>query len=207
MSTDRTPRGAVPEEHETIPHAVGITIEDQHPGVPGAPGLVAIEAVIADGLRSLLHGVEPVRGPDGSFTVTVDRSPVRVRALYFNTRLVQAVVPIARGVAAAKLTGSSGGYVKYTSTKRRAASFTATGRTFAFVTTKARSRGKAEIWLDGKRVTTLDLYATATQAGRIVWSKTFATSGKHTLKIIVTGTKRSAATSVRVDIDAFVVLR
>jgi hypothetical protein len=106
-----------------------------------------------------------------------------------------------------KLAGSSGGYVKWSAAKGRSASYTATGRVFALVSTRAKSRGKATVWLDGKRVATIDLYATSTRAGRVVWSKVFATAGKHTVKIMVLGTKRAAATSKRVDIDAFVVLR
>jgi alpha-tubulin suppressor-like RCC1 family protein len=106
-----------------------------------------------------------------------------------------------------KLAGSSGGYVKWSTAKGRTASYTATGRVFAWVSTRAKSRGKAAVWLDGKRVATIDLYAATTQAGRVVWSKVFATSGKHTVKIVVSGAKRAAATSTRVDIDAFVVLR
>jgi hypothetical protein len=106
-----------------------------------------------------------------------------------------------------KVTGSTGGYVKYSAAAGRSASYTATGKVFAFVSTKARARGKAAVYLDGHKVATIDLYAASTQAGRIVWSKTFATSGKHTVKIVVLGAKRAAATSKRVDIDAFVVLR
>lgn len=106
-----------------------------------------------------------------------------------------------------KVAGSSGGYVKYTAAKGRSASYTATGRVFALVSTLAKARGKATVWLDGKRVATIDLYAASTSAGRIVWSKAFAAAGKHTVKIVVTGTKRAAATSTRVDVDAFVVLR
>jgi hypothetical protein len=75
------------------------------------------------------------------------------------------------------------------------------------VSTRAKARGTVTIYLDGKKVATLDTYATTTQAGRIVWSKTYAASGKHTVKIVVNGAKRSAATSTRADIDAFVVLR
>jgi hypothetical protein len=107
----------------------------------------------------------------------------------------------------AKLGGSSGGYVKYASAKGRTVTFVATGRTFAFVSTLAKARGKAEIWLDGRKVKVLDMYATTTRAGAIAWSKTFVTPGKHTLKIVVTGAKSPRATGKRVDIDAFTVLR
>jgi VCBS repeat-containing protein len=107
----------------------------------------------------------------------------------------------------ARLSGASGGYVKHSAIKGRSATFRATGRTFAWVSTRARARGIAKVYVDGRRVATIDLYASSTKPGRIVWTRTFATSGAHAIRIVVTGSKRAAATSRRIDIDAFVVLR
>ncbi len=107
----------------------------------------------------------------------------------------------------ASLTNASGGHVAYASVKGRTAKWTATARTFAFVSTRGPDRGKATIWDGTRKLATINLYAATRQAGRIVWTKTFASVGKHTIKVVVTGTKSSRSSSRRVDIDAFLSAR
>jgi hypothetical protein len=104
----------------------------------------------------------------------------------------------------AALTGASGGYVRHASAAGRIAKLTFSGSSVAFVTTLAKARGKAEVWLDGTKVATLDLYAATTQKKRIAWAASL-TPGGHTLEIRVLGTKRAAATKATVDVDAFLV--
>ena len=82
-----------------------------------------------------------------------------------------------------------------------------TARGVAFVTTRGPSRGKAEIWLDGRRVVAIGLYATSARAASIVWTANWGALETHRVQIVVLGTKRAASRSTRVDIDAFVVLR
>jgi alpha-tubulin suppressor-like RCC1 family protein len=118
-----------------------------------------------------------------------------------------AAVHYGGGFSRVHFAGSSGGYVKYASAAGRSASYTASGRVFALVSTKAKARGKARVYVNGVYQGTIDLYASSTQAGRVVWRRTFTTSGTRTIRVVLTGTKRAAATSTRVDIDAFVVLK
>jgi hypothetical protein len=66
--------------------------------------------------------------------------------------------------------------------------------------------GKAEVWLDGKRVGVLDLYATSTKARQIVWAVRFSAPGTHRLKLKVLGTRNRAATGSRVELDGVLVL-
>jgi hypothetical protein len=75
-----------------------------------------------------------------------------------------------------------------------------TGRAVAFVSTKATNRGKAEIWLDGVRVATLDLRSSTTRYRQIVWQKSWPTPGRHTVVVRVLGT----AGRPRVDADGFI---
>jgi hypothetical protein len=103
--------------------------------------------------------------------------------------------------------GASGRYVKWAATAGRKATFTFSGTSVAFVSTRGRDRGKAEVWLDGVRVATLDLYGRTTLAARVVLVRALTGTGTHTLEVRVLGARRRAATSPRVDIDAFVVLR
>ncbi len=67
--------------------------------------------------------------------------------------------------------------------------------------------GKATVWVDGVKAKTVDLYSPKAQPRRVVFTKTWASSGNHTLEVRVLGTKRAASTGKRVDVDAFVALR
>ncbi len=108
---------------------------------------------------------------------------------------------------AAALAGAAGGAVRYTGKAGRSASIKVTARGVAFVSTRGPARGKVQVWLDGRKVATVDLYASSKHPARIVWSRTWGATETHRIRIVVTGTKRSASTSKRVDIDAFAILR
>ncbi len=97
----------------------------------------------------------------------------------------------------------SGGSVRYSKTAGASASYTFTGRSIAFVTTKAASRGKVKIYVNGVYQTTVDLYRSSTQYRSVAWQKTFSTSASRTVKIVVVGTSARP----RVDLDAFVVVK
>jgi len=88
---------------------------------------------------------------------------------------------------------------RYSSKVGASATFKTSGRSFAFVTTKASNRGKARIYVDGVLKTTLTLKSTAAKYGNLAYVINFAASGTHTIKVTVV--------SGRVDVDAFVVLR
>jgi hypothetical protein len=93
----------------------------------------------------------------------------------------------------------SNGSTKYSTKAGASASFKTSGRSFAFVTTKASNRGKAKVYVDGVLKTTLTLKSTAAKYGNLAYVINFAVSGTHTIKVVVV--------SGRVDVDAFVVLR
>lgn len=66
------------------------------------------------------------------------------------------------------------------------------------------SSGKAEVYLDGTLKATLDLYSSATQSRRPLYSKTgLSADSTHTLVIKVLGTRRSASHGTYVGVDAF----
>ena len=100
-------------------------------------------------------------------------------------------------------TGAYGGYVKYHTQAGATATLRFRGRSVSLVTPKAASLGKAEIRVDGVRAATVDLYASSTQARKVVYTKAWSSSGSHTVTIKVLGTSGRP----RVDIDAFVILR
>lgn len=104
-------------------------------------------------------------------------------------------------------TSAYGGATRYATAAGARASFGFTGRDVAWVAPKGPDKGKAEIWLDGAKAATVDLYAASAQPRRAVFTKTFASSGSHTLEVRVLGTKRTSSSGTRVDADAFVALR
>jgi subtilase family protein/fibronectin type III domain protein/fervidolysin-like protein len=102
------------------------------------------------------------------------------------------------------LDGASGGKVRQTGVAGRIARLSFNGNGVAFVTTLGAKRGIAEVWLDGARVATLDLYAATKQPRVVAWSKSVPT-GNHVLEIRTTGTHNPVSASNRIDIDAFLV--
>jgi hypothetical protein len=97
----------------------------------------------------------------------------------------------------------SGGTVKYATAAGASASYTFTGRGIAFVTTRAASRGAVKIYIDGVLQTTFNCYAASSTFRYVAFAKTWATSGTHTIKLVVVGT----AGHPRVDLDALEVMR
>ena len=97
----------------------------------------------------------------------------------------------------------SGGSIKYTKAAGRSASYKFTGRSIALVTTKAPSRGKVRVYVNGKYVSTVDLYRSSTQYRVLAWQKTWSTSRTRTVKLVVVGTSDRP----RVDLDAFAIVK
>jgi len=97
----------------------------------------------------------------------------------------------------------SGGSMRYATTAGAAATLTFTGRGVAFVTSRGPDRGSVNVYLDGTLVARLDIHAATASARIVAWSRTWAGTGTHTLKLVVVGT----AGHPRIDIDAFEILR
>jgi hypothetical protein len=105
------------------------------------------------------------------------------------------------------LSAASGGYIKYALALGDKAKFTFAGRNVAWVSPKGPGRGIAEVWVDGTKAATVDLYAPTEKPRTMVFSKSWATSGTHNVEVRVLGTKNASATGKRVSVDAFVALR
>ncbi len=101
------------------------------------------------------------------------------------------------------LSGAYGGAVRYAGASGVSAKLSFTGRNVAFAAPKSSTRGKADIYVDGTKVTTVDLYSTTTLARRVLYAKAWTASGTHTIEVRALGTSGRP----RVDLDAFVVLR
>jgi len=91
------------------------------------------------------------------------------------------------------------GAARYASTAGASATFKTSGRSFGFVTTRASTRGKVKVYLDGVYKGTVTLTSSATRYRTLAYVVSFPSSGTHTIKLVVA--------SGRVDVDGFVVLR
>nr|WP_202462341.1 peptidoglycan recognition protein [Streptomyces sp. SID8374] len=82
-----------------------------------------------------------------------------------------------------------GGKSLTSSTKDAGLTWTFTGRSAAWVVSRAATSGQAYVYVDGKKVATVDLKSASTKYRDAIWTRSWATSAKHTVKIVVVGTK------------------
>lgn len=98
----------------------------------------------------------------------------------------------------------AGGTTWYATGAGASATYTTTGvRSFAFVTTKAASRGSFKVYIDGVFKGTFSAYSTTTAYRQVIYQYSWSTAGTHSIKIVVVGT----AGHPRVDFDAVVILK
>ncbi|MBI5234350.1 MAG: SBBP repeat-containing protein, partial [Deltaproteobacteria bacterium] len=100
-------------------------------------------------------------------------------------------------------TACSAGAVKYSKQVGAKATFTFTGKGVKWYAAKANLLGKAKVYIDGVLQTTVDLYSSTSKVKQVVYTKTWTSSGSHTIRIDVTGTKNVNSTNTYIDIDAF----
>lgn len=94
----------------------------------------------------------------------------------------------------------TGGSVRYATGAGAWASYRFTGRAIGWVTTRGPNRGSAAIYVDGVYRSTVSLYSSTSATKQLAFVMNWATSGTHTIKIVVKGTSGHP----RVDLDAFV---
>ncbi len=95
-----------------------------------------------------------------------------------------------------------GGALRYASAAGATATLRFSGRGIAWITTMSSTRGTAGVYVDGAYAKTVSTYSAAARYRQIVFQKTWATSGTHTITIRVGGT----AGHPRVDLDALIVV-
>jgi hypothetical protein len=95
---------------------------------------------------------------------------------------------------------ASGGNYKYATQKGSSVTGSFTGRSLAIVAYRGSALGRLYVYVDGHRKATVNLYSSATQWRRVVYSATWSSSAKHTVKLVWAGTSARP----RVDLDALV---
>jgi len=78
-----------------------------------------------------------------------------------------------------------------------------TGRSVGWVASVGPDQGLAQVLIDGKLYTVVNLQATVAAARHLVFVRTWAVAGKHTITIRLLGT----SSHPRVDVDALVLIR
>ncbi|MEU6256002.1 peptidoglycan recognition protein [Streptomyces sp. NPDC047043] len=81
-----------------------------------------------------------------------------------------------------------GGKSYSSGTKGASLSWTFTGRSASWVVSRASGSGQAYVYVDGVKVSTVDLKSSTTLYRQAIWTKTWSSSAKHTVKIVVVGT-------------------
>jgi hypothetical protein len=74
-----------------------------------------------------------------------------------------------------------------------------TGLQVAWISAVGPNRGEARVYVDGKLAGTVDLRSAEVEARRVVFTRSWTSSGKHTLEVRIVGTSGRP----RVDVDAF----
>lgn len=93
-----------------------------------------------------------------------------------------------------------GGQAKASSRAGSRASLTFTGRSVAWVASMGPTRGKADVYVNGSKVATVDLYSATSKHQQVAWAGSWTTAAARTISIRVQGTSGRP----RVDLDAFV---
>ncbi len=97
----------------------------------------------------------------------------------------------------------SGGSYRFASRVGPTATIMFTGTGFRWIAPTAASYGKADVYLDGVKQTTVSLYSSTTKYKQEVWSVTGLAAGPtHKVQIVPLGTKEAASKGVYVGIDA-----
>jgi hypothetical protein len=103
--------------------------------------------------------------------------------------------------------GYSGGSAVQSNSTAASAELTFHGQGARWIARKGANQGIARVYVDGVDKGTVDLYASPQQFQVAVFEITDLSPGKHTVKIVPTGTKHPSATNTLVNIDAFTILR
>jgi subtilisin len=97
---------------------------------------------------------------------------------------------------------ATNGSITTSSTAGATVRYRFTGLGVAVVAPTSATRGKARVYIDGVYRATIDLRTSTLQHRRVVYARTFSTTGTHTIELRVLGT----AGRPMVSLDAFVVL-
>lgn len=85
------------------------------------------------------------------------------------------------------------------------ATFSFTGTAVRWVSRVTTSAGIADVYLDGKKVSTIDRYSSTEAYQQVVFERTGLSSGSHSLKLVRTGRSNPKSSGKNLLVDSFVV--
>jgi hypothetical protein len=100
---------------------------------------------------------------------------------------------------------ATGGTQRFSVAANATATASFTGNSIAWISSKGPNRGRADVYVDGVKVATVNLY-NATVAQRSVVFARAVTPGVHTIQVKVLGSRVAPSTGNQVYVDAFAVL-
>ncbi|MBO4253906.1 peptidoglycan recognition protein family protein [Streptomyces griseorubiginosus] len=103
--------------------------------------------------------------------------------------ILQETSAVRSGSWTARSSSSYLGGKSYSSGSKGASlTWTFTGRSASWVVSRASTSGQAYVYVDGVKVSTVDLKSATTLYRQAIWTRTWSGSAKHTVKIVVVGT-------------------
>jgi ADP-ribosylglycohydrolase len=107
------------------------------------------------------------------------------------------------GVSYSSKTGYYNGDVHFSKTAGHYAQFAFTGTGVRWIGKLGYDHGKADVYIDGTLLATVDTYNAAEYLQQVCYEKTGLASGSHMLKIVLRSDKNSASSDYYTDWDAF----
>jgi hypothetical protein len=101
-----------------------------------------------------------------------------------------------------KAGGALGGAEHRSTAAGASVTYTFTGRSIAWVGSRDKTSGNADVFADGRKITTTNQYSGVTQPARVLCSLSWPNVGTHTITIV----NRPSGTRNRTAVDGFVVL-
>jgi hypothetical protein len=77
------------------------------------------------------------------------------------------------------------------------------GTGISWVGTKSKASGKAVVYIDNVKKKTIDLYSSKTAYQKALWTSAKLSDSVHTIKVVISGSKRKSAKGYDVSFDAF----
>ncbi len=114
----------------------------------------------------------------------------------------QTAVSLSAGWTTVSRTGLSAGSAAVSTVNGASAQLSFTGRSVSWIGSVGSGSGLAQVYIDGALVQTVDLGSTASADERVLFTRNWASSASHTIKLVVLATQGRPQVSV----DAFVII-
>ncbi|MBP3965575.1 fibronectin type III domain-containing protein [Paenibacillus sp. DLE-14] len=166
--------------------------------------LLWTSSVLTSGTHTLKVRVKGTKNAGSSgYVVTADRVAV-ISETVVTTDDRDSAITYSGSWTLDNWTGDYADTEKYSKTTNDYAQFTFTGNKIQVIGYKQHNLGKVGIYIDGALDSTVDLYTSGTGPQQtVLYEKSGLSSGAHTIKLVVTGTKNAASSDYYVVLDAF----